>query len=256
MFGKVGSSVVVFQAKKIMADSYYKSQDAKRDDGLQFASWRSTVISSGITKFVNKDMIIAHMTKLDHGCARLTCGPPNDRLGTFELYVRGRRITVKYTIRPDDTYTKYVLSSESRSGDKHVFPDMHSLVSYCKIHAMELSNDKDDYETIRELDALRVARLCERDICDEMGSLELREENRKRLGGRRLPLPPFVDRTTKPGPKRDGSLGTRYKGSRADRPPLSDIPPVESGHYLKHGTSGAVKKVEFDGDYGWLSEFY
>lgn len=272
--------------KKTMADPCYESQDAKRYGGrdeLLFGSWRASVISSDIQKFVDKDTMLTYMTTQELGFAGLTHGPPNNKLGMFELYVRGRGITVKNTITPDDTYTKYVLSSNSRSGDKHVFPDMNSLVSYCKLQAMELSNDRDDYETIRELDALRGARSRERDICDKMGDLQLKEkeDRRIRLGGRSASMPPFVDRTTKPRTKRDDLTETgpsayrntnptgklipgasydvppaAYTGSRAERPPLSNRPPMESGYYLKHGTSGAVKKVEFDEDYGWLSEFY
>lgn len=167
-----------------MADSYYRSQDATRyhggngGAGSNLDRWRSSVVSSGIPTFANIDMNV-HMSKQDTGFAGLTCGPPNNELGSFELYVKGRKITLIYTITPDSTFTKYVLSTKSRSGEKHVFMDMRSLVRYCKIQAVELSNDDRDYEAIRDLEALRAAKSCESDICSEMGSLQLQEKRRR-----------------------------------------------------------------------------
>lgn len=210
-----------------------------------------------------------HMSKQDTGFAGLTCGPPNNELGSFELYVKGRKITLIYTITPDSTFTKYVLSTKSRSGEKHVFMDMRSLVRYCKIQAVELSNDDRDYEAIRDLEALRAAKSCESDICSEMGSLQLQEKRRIRFGGRRSTLPPVIDRTTKPNPDRGALMAagnpmpgasynapsSAYKRSMSEQSPLNNKPPVSSEYYMKHAASGAVKKIELDGDYGWLSNF-
>lgn len=268
-----------------MADSRYKDQRASRGQGhdeLQLASWRSSVIGSGIPKYAEKRKLSECIAQRDPGFLALTHGPPDNPLGMFELHVRGKGFTIKYTIEPDATYKKYVLSTEGRSAVKHVFQSMDSLQSFCVVQVRELSNDKRDYEKIRELDTLRAASLSERDICNEMGSLQLKEEEKvsRRLGYRRLPMPPFVDRSTKPGPRPDrlteaeySSYGSTHptgkhipgvpydappdahKGSRVDGSRFDNSPPIEAGHYLRNATSGEVKKVEFDGNYGWLSNF-
>lgn len=265
-----------------MANSYERQAEIRYEGhkDVLFRKWRSSVIVADLQLFQDKNNMLRYMLSQDLGFAALTCGPPNNKLGMFELYVRGRDITVKNTIKPDLTYTQYVLSSDARSGDTRVFTDMDTLVDYCKQQAMELSNDKADYETLRELDALRATEICDRDICEDMGSLQLKDNRRVRLGARRTSMPPFVDRTTKPrlpvddvtaaGPSDCRNVtvnGKRmtgasceapraaYRESNAERSPPRHSSAVESGYYLTHAASGTGKKVEFDGDYGWLANF-
>lgn len=191
------------------------TRDQERN--LVLNRWRASVLATDIQKLADRNNIFQHMRKQEFGFPVLTCGPCG-MLGVFEIYVRGEGITVKNTISPDDTYTQYVLSPDSTRGRKLTFSNMAALVRHCKRQAADLSNDKDDYETIKDLDDLRAAKH-NYDMCDSMGSLKL-EDRRVRMAGRRSwSMPPIIDRSTKPGRSTEpGPVDRSTKPGRSTEP--------------------------------------
>lgn len=149
----------------------------------------------------------------------------------FLLLIRGKGTTLKYAIGADDTYTRYILLSTAQSPHQLTFPDMQSLVRYCMKDVSKLSDGKEDYDMIRELQCHQTQSTDQIKFCDKLEGLKLRSDPHCEVIDRRTDLrgPPVVHRNLKPRMRNTDTVFPRL---------ASDNPPVVH-------RSGAVQPTDF-----------